>query len=129
MRHNNQHREMLHQSRLPHLHYPWTRISKRRCGLSLEEKSFLRAQHFFHFDILAQLANSSARITLHELLFAFQRKQERRLGICLQTRSFLVQVPSIPIDERGTLCPHCHLASQQVPSITFTLEDMLLKDN
>jgi len=43
--------------------------------------------------------------------------------------SFLMQVPSILTDDNETPCPYCHLTSQQVLSITFTPEDMLLKDN
>jgi len=42
---------------------------------------------------------------------------------------FLMQMSSIPTDDSGTPYPHCHLASQQVPNITFTPENMLLKNN
>jgi len=39
-----------------------------------------------------------------------------------------MQVP-IPTKEDGASCSRCHLVQQQVPCITFTPEDMLLKDN
>jgi len=44
------------------------------------------------------------------------------------SESFLMQVP-IPTKEDGASCPRYHLVQQQVPCITFTPEDMLLKDN
>ena len=34
-----------------------------------------------------------------------------------------------PTDDDGIPCPQCHLVQRQVPSITFTHEDMLVKDN
>jgi len=32
-------------------------------------------------------------------------------------------------DDSQALCPECHHVQQKVPAITFTVEDMLLKDN
>ena len=45
------------------------------------------------------------------------------------SESFLAQVPSISTDDNKTSCPQCDLVQQQVPCITFTPENMLLKDN
>jgi len=42
---------------------------------------------------------------------------------------FPTQVPAILTNDNETPWPQCHLVHQQGPSITFTLEDMLLKDN
>jgi len=45
------------------------------------------------------------------------------------SESFLTQVPAIPTNDNVTLCPQCHWVPRKVLSITFTPEDMLLKDN
>ena len=45
----------------------------------------------------------------------------------VDSKSFLTQVPSIHTDDNEIPCPQCHLV--QVTCITFTPEDMLLKDN
>ena len=58
------------------------------------------------------------------------RKWERLSRDALaDLESFLSQVPSNSTNDRGTPCPQCHLVQQHVPSITFTSEDMLLKNN
>jgi len=83
----------------------------------------------FRFDILAQLANILARITLHELLHFSKKTKEALRDALVDSMSFLTQVPSILTDDSGTPCPQCHLVLQQVPNITVTPEDMLLKNN
>ena len=83
----------------------------------------------FCFDILTQLANVPSRITLHELLRLSKEIIEALRDALADAESFLTQVPSIPLDDNGAPCPQCHLVQQQVPYITFTLENMLLKDN
>jgi len=82
----------------------------------------------FRFDILAQLANISARITLYKLLHLSKEMREGLRDAFADSQSFLTQVP-IPTKEDGASCPQCHLVQQQVPCITFTPKDMLLKDN
>ena len=81
----------------------------------------------FRFDILAQLANILAHITL-QLLRLSKDTREALRDVLADLESFLTQVP-ILIKEGGASCPRCHLVQQQVPCITFTPEDMLLKDN
>jgi len=71
----------------------------------------------FRFDILAQLANILAHITLHELLDALA-----------DSESFLTQVPAISTDDNGVPCPLMS-SSTTTDAFIFTSEDMLLKDN
>ena len=108
------------------LHYPWTRISKRRCGLTKPwRKILLKAQHSFSLWLMAQLANILARITLHKLLWLLKKIREVLRDALVDSEYFLTQIPSIRTDESGTPCPQIHLTLQQVPSITFTSEDTL----
>ena len=78
----------------------------------------------FSFDILAQLANIPTRITIHELL---RLSKETREALA-NSESFLTHMPEIPKDDKP-LCSECHHIQLKVPPITFTAEDMLLKDN
>ena len=114
----------MHQSKLLLLHHSWTRIKEVRFDKALKKNPSQGFNTPFRFNILAQHINIPTHITLHELIRLLKetRKALRHL------ESFLIQVPS-PTDESGTPCPHCHLALQQVPSITFTPEDIFLKDN
>jgi len=59
----------------------------------------------FRFDILAQLANILARITLHELLHLSKKMKEALRDALADSESFLTQVPSIPTKEDGASCP------------------------
>ena len=38
-------------------------------------------------------------------------------------------MPEVPNDDVQSPCPECHHTQSKVPAITFTTEDMLLKDN
>jgi len=62
----------------------------------------------FHFDILAQLANIPARITLHELLRLSKKTREALRDALADSESFLTQVLT-PMKEDGVSCPECHL--------------------
>jgi len=74
----------------------------------------------FCFDILVQLANIPAHITLHELLRLSKETRKALRDALVNSESFLTQVPSILTGESETPCPYCHLALQQVPSITHS---------
>ena len=83
----------------------------------------------FRFDILAQLANIPARITIHELLRLSKETREALRDALANSESFLTCIPEVPDDEMRSPCSECHHAQSKVPTITFTAEDMLLKDN
>ena len=83
----------------------------------------------FHFDILAQLANIPARIIIHELLRLSKETREALRDALANSESFLTYLPEIPKDDAQSPCPECHHVQSKVPAITFTAEDMLLKDN
>jgi len=72
--------------------------------------------------------NISARITLHELLRLSKKIREALRDVLANLESFLTQVPT-PTKKDGASCRQCHLVQHQVSCITFTPEDMLLKDN
>ena len=83
----------------------------------------------FRFDILAQLASIPARITLHELLLLLKKIREVLRDTLADSESFLTPVPTIPTNDYEISYLQCHLVQQQVPSIIFTPENMLFKDN
>ena len=109
----------------------WANISKQkeiRFNESLKKNPSRGLNTPFRFDILAQLANIPARITLLELLRLSKKTREALRDALADSESFLMQVP-IPTKDDGASCPRCHLLQQKMPVITFTAEDMLLKDN
>ena len=83
----------------------------------------------FRFDILAQLANIPARITVHELLRLSKETREALRDALTNSKLFLTHMPETPRDDTQPSCAECHHVQLKVPAITFTVEDMLLKDN
>jgi len=83
----------------------------------------------FHFDILAQLANIPARITMHELLRLSKETREALRNARANSESFLTHMPETPRNDTQPSCSECHYVQLKVSAITFTAEDMLLKDN
>ena len=79
----------------------------------------------FRFDILAQLANIPARITIHELLRLSKETREALRDALANSESFLTYMPETPNDDAQSSCPECHHVQSKVPAITFTAEDML----
>ena len=73
----------------------------------------------YRFDVLAQLANIPARITLYELLRLSKSTREALQEALDNAEVFMTQVPIGPKD-----CLH---ASQNAPCITFTVDDMQVK--
>ena len=53
----------------------------------------------FRFDILAQLANIPARITIHELLRLSKETREVLRDALANSESFLTYMPEIPKDD------------------------------
>ena len=78
---------------------------------------------------MAQLANIPARITIHELLRLSKGTREALRDALANSESFLTYMPEIPKDDAPSSCPECHHVQSKVPAITFTVEDMVLKDN
>ena len=72
---------------------------------SLKKDPFKRLNAPFHFDMLAQFANIPARIILHEVLRLSKKIRETLRDALADSESFLTQVPVIPTNDNGTLCP------------------------
>ena len=72
---------------------------------SLKKNPSRRLNAPFRFDILAQLANIPASITLHELLCLLKKMREALSDALADSESFLTQVPSIPTEDDGASCP------------------------
>ena len=53
----------------------------------------------FRFDIMAQLANIPARITLHELLRISKETRDALRKALAESESFLAQVPQVPAED------------------------------
>jgi len=87
------------------------------------QKDDVRPLTPFRFDVLAQLANIPARITLYELLRLSKSTTEVLREALADSEIFLAQIPAIPEEDDG----HCHQASRRSLCITFSLEDMQIK--
>jgi len=83
----------------------------------------------FRFNILAQLANIPAQITIHELLRLSKETREALRDALANSESFLIHIPEATEDDSHALYLECHRVQSKVPAITFTAEDMLLIDN
>jgi len=83
----------------------------------------------FCFDILAQLANILAQITIHELLRLSKETREALRDALADSESFLTHMPEASEDDSQSLYLKCHHVQLKIPAITFTVEDMILKDN
>jgi len=75
----------------------------------------------YHFDVLAQLANIPARITFYELLRLSKLTREA----LADAEVFMTKIPSELQDENKEDCLY---ASQNAPYITFTPDDMQVKE-
>jgi len=97
---------------------------KKLCYAQALQKDDVRPLTHFCFDVLAQLANIPARITLYKLLTLFKSTREALREVLAYSELFLTQIPSIPEEEDDG---HYHQASRHSPCITFSLEDMQIK--
>jgi len=95
----------------------------------LKKTSSPRLDAPFCFDILAQLANIPTRITIHELLCLSKEIREALKDALANSELFLIHMPEASEDDSQPLCPEFHHVQLKMPAITFTTEDMLLKDN
>jgi len=80
----------------------------------------------YRFEILAQLANIPVRITLYELLRPSKSTREALREALADAEVFMAQIPIGPQEENKEDCLH---ASQNIPCITFTPDDMQVKGN
>ena len=71
----------------------------------------------FRFDILAQLANISARITLYELLRLSKSTRDALREALADAEVVIAQIPAMCREEDGR---HWHHISKQFSCITFT---------
>ena len=62
----------------------------------------------FWFDILAQLANIPARITIHELLHLSKETREAIRDALANSESFLIHMPETSRNDTQPLCSECH---------------------
>ena len=78
----------------------------------------------YRFNVLAQLANIPAKITLYELLRLSNSKREALRKVLADVEVFMAQILAEPQEENEEDCLH---TSQHVPCITFTPDDMQVK--
>jgi len=95
----------------------------------LKKPSGSRLDAPFCFDILTQLANIPAQITIYELLRLSKETREVLRNALANSESFLIHMSEASEGNSQYLCPECHHVQLKMPAITFTVEDMLLKDN
>jgi len=74
----------------------------------LKKTSGSRLDAPFRFDILAQLANILARITIHELLYLSKETREALRDALVNSESFLIHMLKTSEDDSQLLCPECH---------------------
>lgn len=81
----------------------------------------------FLFDVLAQLANIPAHITLYELLCLSRTTKDILRDVLVDSDVFLAQIiePSMDVEDS---CPLCYQVMRQVPYIRFSPEDMHVKN-
>jgi predicted CoA-binding protein len=74
----------------------------------------------FNFDVLAQLANIPARITLYELLRLSKTTREALREALADSEVFLAQMPATAEEESKPLCLRCDEVVRPARSLTFT---------
>ena len=78
----------------------------------------------FRFNVLAQLANIPARITLYEILRLFKSIRKALREALADTKAFIAQILARHEDEDDG---HCFQTSKHFPHITFTSNNMQIK--
>lgn len=94
-----------------------------RFDKSLRKRAAENLSTSFKFDIMVQLANILTCITIHELLRLSNEARDALYKALVDSETFLTQV--LPLTKEEYCC--CHQISS-LPSITFSLEDILVKN-
>ena len=81
----------------------------------------------FQFNVLAQLANIPARLTIYELLRLSKPTREALREALADSETFLAHAPTVPEGGDGDNFLHSLQVSLNFPCITFTPEDMQIK--
>jgi len=89
------------------------------------QKSCVGPSTLFRFDVMAQLANIPARITLYKLLRLSKSTRDALREALADAEVLMTQIPAICGEEEGN---HCYNTSKKFPCITFTPEDMQVKE-
>jgi len=84
----------------------------------------MRPSTLFYFDVMAQLANILAQITLYELLRLSKSTRDALREALADAEIFVTQILAICSEKDDN---HCHHTLKQFPCITFTSEDMQVK--
>jgi hypothetical protein len=81
----------------------------------------------FRFNVMAQLANIPARITLHELLRLSKPTRDALQEALADAEAFSIHFPISKENKEDKQCPRCCLTSEEMLAITFTPDDMQIK--
>jgi len=103
---------------------PWR--SKRSFGIPrLSRRTKRKIFSTLRFDVLAQLANIPARITLYKLLKLTKSTREALREALADAEVFMAQILAEPQEEDKEDCLH---SSQHTPCITFMSDHMQVKE-
>lgn len=92
--------------------------------MSLRKRATEDLSSLFKFDIMVQLTNILAHITMHEFLRLTKETRDALHEALVNLETFLTQV--LPLTNVECYC--CDQVSS-LPSIAFSLEDMLVKNS
>lgn len=81
----------------------------------------------FQFDMLAQVGNIPARITLHKLLWLSKTTRDALREALANSDAFSTHITKPSINVKDSY-PHCHQVTRQIPYIMLLLEDMQVKN-
>jgi len=95
-----------------------------RCAKSLPKDKAEGPSKPYRFNVLAQLANITARITLYELLRPSKSTREALREALADVEAFMTQIPAKPEKDEE----NCLHTSHHFPCTMFTPDDMQVKE-
>ena len=98
--------------------------SEVRYNRPLNKGKAVEVSQAFHFDIINQLANILARITIYELLRLSKSTREALREALADAEFFVTQLPTGPVIEE----PHSFSISRVSKDIVFTPKDMHVQE-